>query len=149
MKIGADKFVSQEDATQSELIKHTIGLVKLEDFQRIRDTLAKRQQEDLEKEIEERKNKKSLKKRKKDLTKKNKLSFELEEEEKEETADDDIQTHIIEEQGPDIDDSNSGFLSFFFKLFYFISMVLVIPMMSLQVNVIHTLKAAVGGSLQI
>ncbi|KAI8849040.1 XAP5, circadian clock regulator-domain-containing protein [Chytridium lagenaria] len=38
VKIGSEKFVSQHDLAQSELIKHTVGLVKLEDFQRIRES---------------------------------------------------------------------------------------------------------------
>jgi len=39
IKIGNDKFVTQNDVTETELKKRTIGLVMLEDFQRIREQL--------------------------------------------------------------------------------------------------------------
>jgi len=39
IKIGNDKFVTQNDVTEAELKKRTIGLVMLEDFQRIREQI--------------------------------------------------------------------------------------------------------------
>ncbi|KAJ3026757.1 hypothetical protein HDV00_011638 [Rhizophlyctis rosea] len=48
--IGADKFVTQNDWVDQELKRQTIGLVQLEDFQRIRESLDKKRLEDLERE---------------------------------------------------------------------------------------------------
>ncbi|KAJ3056367.1 hypothetical protein HK097_007204 [Rhizophlyctis rosea] len=50
VNIGADKFVAQNDWVDQELKRQTIGLVRLEDFQRIRESLDKKRLEDLEKE---------------------------------------------------------------------------------------------------
>ncbi|KAJ3104887.1 hypothetical protein HDU97_008745 [Phlyctochytrium planicorne] len=85
VKIGSEKFISQSDVVQSELIKHTVGLVKLEDFQRIRDNLNKKRQEEIEAKLAKGFST-TKKKRKKEA--KAKLSFaedeEAEEEEEEE-----------------------------------------------------------------
>jgi protein FAM50 len=102
VKIGSDKFISQQDAIQSELIKHTVGLVKLEDFQKIKASLDKKRQEEIERELAKRwasfmyawlceqwltvqlhkcilrSRTKTVKKRKK-LDTKSKLSFDMEE----------------------------------------------------------------------
>ncbi|KAI8924896.1 XAP5, circadian clock regulator-domain-containing protein [Entophlyctis helioformis] len=43
VKVGADKFVAQNDWVDSELKRQTVGLVKLQDFQRIRSTLEEKQ----------------------------------------------------------------------------------------------------------
>ncbi|KAJ3024118.1 hypothetical protein HKX48_006474 [Thoreauomyces humboldtii] len=48
--IGADKFIAQNDWVDNELKRQTVGLVQLEDFQRIRESLDKQRQEDLERE---------------------------------------------------------------------------------------------------
>ena len=39
IKIGTDKFVAQADWKDSQLKSQTVGLVKLEDFQRIRNEI--------------------------------------------------------------------------------------------------------------
>lgn len=39
VKIGSDKFVAQNDYVENELKRHTVGLVQLEDFQRIKEQL--------------------------------------------------------------------------------------------------------------
>ncbi len=39
VKIGADKFVSQQDYVENALKMQTVGLVQLEDFQRIKEQL--------------------------------------------------------------------------------------------------------------
>ncbi|KAJ3092014.1 hypothetical protein HK102_011641 [Quaeritorhiza haematococci] len=71
VRIGSDKFISQNDFTESELKRQTIGLVQLEDFQRIRETL----------ELEDRKRlegdelAKLKKKKRKKTTDRAKLSF--------------------------------------------------------------------------
>ncbi|KAI8612779.1 XAP-5-like protein [Chytriomyces sp. MP71] len=75
----SEKFVAQIDSMQSDLIKHTVGLVKLEDFQKIKETLNKKRQEEIEKGLVA-SNSKSTKKRK-GKTNTAKLSFGLEEEE--------------------------------------------------------------------
>ncbi|TPX42686.1 hypothetical protein SeMB42_g04852 [Synchytrium endobioticum] len=46
VKLGADRFVSQNQDRESELKRQTVGLVKLEDFQRIRDSIDKAQTEE-------------------------------------------------------------------------------------------------------
>ncbi|KAJ3172997.1 hypothetical protein HDU88_004456 [Geranomyces variabilis] len=48
--IGADKFVAQNDWVDNELKRQTVGLVQLEDFQRIRESLDKKRQEEMERE---------------------------------------------------------------------------------------------------
>ncbi|KAJ3158304.1 hypothetical protein HDU86_003013 [Geranomyces michiganensis] len=48
--IGADKFVAQNDWVDNELKRQTVGLVQLEDFQRIRESLDKKRQEEVERE---------------------------------------------------------------------------------------------------
>ena len=39
VKIGADKFVAQNDYVENELKRHTVGLVQLDDFLRIKEQL--------------------------------------------------------------------------------------------------------------
>ncbi|KAJ1569157.1 hypothetical protein HK405_009146, partial [Cladochytrium tenue] len=51
VRIGSDKFVTQSDQAQAELVKHTVGLVKLEDFKKIRANLDKKRQEEIEREL--------------------------------------------------------------------------------------------------
>ncbi|KAJ3217818.1 hypothetical protein HDU67_007235 [Dinochytrium kinnereticum] len=98
VKIGAEKFVAQNDVVQSELIKHTVGLVKLEDFQRIRENLDKRRQEEIEAKLAKSSLAASLKKKRKKETK-SKLSFaEDEEEEKEEDEEEDDRERELAEQ---------------------------------------------------
>ncbi|KAI8586654.1 XAP5, circadian clock regulator-domain-containing protein [Geranomyces variabilis] len=48
--LGADKFVAQNDWVDNELKRQTVGLVQLEDFQRIRESLDKKRQEEMERE---------------------------------------------------------------------------------------------------
>ncbi|KAJ3206215.1 hypothetical protein HDU83_007048 [Entophlyctis luteolus] len=73
VRIGSDKFVSQVDSAQSDLIKHTVGLVKLEDFQKIKASLNQKRQEEIERGLAASKSKPVAKK--KDKTEKAKLSF--------------------------------------------------------------------------
>ncbi|TPX63059.1 hypothetical protein SpCBS45565_g06909 [Spizellomyces sp. 'palustris'] len=70
--IGADKFVAQNDWVDSELKRQTIGLVQLEDFQRIRESLDQKRREDIEKEQAA-----LLKQKRKKKKEKIKLSFDL------------------------------------------------------------------------
>jgi len=98
IKIGNDKFVTQNDSTETELKKRTIGLVMLEDFQRIRE------------QIDE-KNKKGEeiikpKKKKKKKIQKNKLSF-ADFEEEEENVDEKPIKKIKLKKNPDV---NTSFL---------------------------------------
>lgn len=44
VRIGNDKFVSQNESVENELKRQTVGLVRLEDFQRIRDTIQAQQE---------------------------------------------------------------------------------------------------------
>ncbi|KAI8995118.1 XAP5, circadian clock regulator-domain-containing protein [Gaertneriomyces semiglobifer] len=76
VNIGADKFVAQNDWVDNELKRQTIGLVKLEEFQRIKESLDQKRQEELEKD-------KAVKAelRKKKRKEKPKLSFDLDGEE--------------------------------------------------------------------
>ncbi|KAH6569902.1 hypothetical protein BASA50_003648 [Batrachochytrium salamandrivorans] len=46
IKVGSDKFVAQNDWVDSELKRQTVGLVRLEDFQRIRSTLEEKKRQD-------------------------------------------------------------------------------------------------------
>ncbi|KAJ3244120.1 hypothetical protein HDU78_011384 [Chytriomyces hyalinus] len=78
VRIGSDKFVAQTDSMQSELVKHTVGLVRLEDFQKIKESLHKKQQEDIERGLLNT-GTKTVKKRK-DKTNKAKLSFGMDDE---------------------------------------------------------------------
>lgn len=50
MHIGADKFVGANDWVDNELKRQTVGLVQLEEFQRIREGLDKKRLEEFEKE---------------------------------------------------------------------------------------------------
>ncbi|KAI8920337.1 hypothetical protein PhCBS80983_g01528 [Powellomyces hirtus] len=70
--IGADKFVAQNDWVDNELKRQTVGLVQLEDFQRIRESLDKKRQEDLEREQAA-----LLKQKRKKKKEKVKLSFDM------------------------------------------------------------------------
>ncbi|KAJ1569314.1 hypothetical protein HK096_003493 [Nowakowskiella sp. JEL0078] len=49
VRIGADKFVVQNDFVENELKRQTVGLVQLEDFERIQANLDVRRKEELEK----------------------------------------------------------------------------------------------------
>ncbi|KAJ3026206.1 UNVERIFIED_CONTAM: hypothetical protein HDU68_006010 [Siphonaria sp. JEL0065] len=83
VRIGADKFVAQTDSIQSDLIKHTVGLVKLEDFQKIKETLNKKRQEEIERGLNATQPKT---KKKRDLTQTKKLSFAHDDGEEEDVA---------------------------------------------------------------
>ncbi|KAJ3296902.1 hypothetical protein HK104_001053 [Borealophlyctis nickersoniae] len=71
--IGADKFVAQNDWVDTELKRQTIGLVQLEDFTRIRESLDKKRQEDLAREAAALQKKEKRKKKKEKVT----LSFDM------------------------------------------------------------------------
>ncbi|TPX35912.1 hypothetical protein SmJEL517_g01849 [Synchytrium microbalum] len=49
VKVGSDRFVSHTNDADDELKRQTVGLVRLEDFQRIRDNIDKARQDELEK----------------------------------------------------------------------------------------------------
>ncbi|RKO89342.1 XAP5, circadian clock regulator-domain-containing protein, partial [Blyttiomyces helicus] len=51
VSIGQDKFVGQNDWVDDELKRQTIGLVALEDFQKIRENLDKKRQEEIDKGV--------------------------------------------------------------------------------------------------
>ncbi|KAI9331713.1 XAP5, circadian clock regulator-domain-containing protein [Obelidium mucronatum] len=85
VRIGADKFVAQVDSIQSDLIKHTVGLVRLEDFQKIKETLHKKRQEEIERGLASSGTVKT--KKRKDKTQKGKLSFGFDEEEQKDDED--------------------------------------------------------------
>ncbi|KAI8823605.1 XAP5, circadian clock regulator-domain-containing protein [Fimicolochytrium jonesii] len=74
--IGADKFVAQNDWVDNELKRQTVGLVQLEDFQRIRESLDKQRREEVERERDA-----ALKNKRKKKKEKVKLSFDLDGEE--------------------------------------------------------------------
>ncbi|KAK6095835.1 hypothetical protein BDEG_22079 [Batrachochytrium dendrobatidis JEL423] len=79
VKVGSDKFVAQNDWVDSELKRQTVGLVRLEDFQRIRSNLEeKKRQDDLETSLTGKTLDKS-KKSKKRTTTKAVLSFDFDE----------------------------------------------------------------------
>ncbi|ORX82842.1 XAP5-domain-containing protein [Basidiobolus meristosporus CBS 931.73] len=77
VRIGSDKFVSQHDSTETMLKKSTIGLVQLEDFQRIRSEIELRRAQEAAKTLVKDDDKKKRKKKKKETSR---LSFALEEE---------------------------------------------------------------------
>ncbi|KAL2919288.1 hypothetical protein HK105_200931 [Polyrhizophydium stewartii] len=79
IKVGADKFVAQHDWVDSELKRQTVGLVQLEDFQRIRSTLEEQKRQD---DLETARKSKQQDKAKKGKKRKDKsaLSFDLDEE---------------------------------------------------------------------
>ncbi|KAI9089599.1 XAP5, circadian clock regulator-domain-containing protein [Phlyctochytrium arcticum] len=85
--IGADKFVAQNDWVDNELKRQTIGLVQLEDFQRIRESLDQKRREEIEKERAA-----ILKQKRKKKKEKVKLSFDVDDEEEEEQKDTDSPT---------------------------------------------------------
>ncbi|KAI8811434.1 XAP5, circadian clock regulator-domain-containing protein [Cladochytrium replicatum] len=72
VKIGSEKFVAQNDVGENELKKHTVGLVRLEDFERIKDALENKRKEEMDREAA----KLHPKKKKKTNNAKAKLSFE-------------------------------------------------------------------------
>ncbi len=67
VNLGSEKFISQTETIENDLKRKTIGLVKLEDFQRIKDELNNK-----ETEVNE---KKSIKTKKKKNLDRGKLSF--------------------------------------------------------------------------
>jgi protein FAM50 len=75
VKIGSDKFVSQILDVEAELKRDTVGLVQLDEFQRIRDSLIEKKR----KEQDSREDKKKRKKKVENI--KSKLSFGDEDEE--------------------------------------------------------------------
>lgn len=78
VKIGSDKFVSETDYTDNALKAQTVGLVHLEDFQRIREDLDKQRLEQLQGGQKDLKG--GEKKRKKKKADKVKLSFDFDDE---------------------------------------------------------------------
>ncbi|KAJ3323755.1 hypothetical protein HDU76_013568 [Blyttiomyces sp. JEL0837] len=99
VRIGSDKFETQMDAAHSELIKHTVGLVRLEDFQKIKANLDKKRQEEIEQ-----KSTKTVKKRKENKDKK-KLSFDMEDEENGEEEEVVVTKKIKVTKNPNVDTS--------------------------------------------
>ncbi|KAK9711757.1 hypothetical protein K7432_007598 [Basidiobolus ranarum] len=86
VRIGSDKFVSQNDSTETILKKSTIGLVQLEDFQRIRSEIELRRAQEAAQTLVKDDDKKKRKKKKKETTR---LSFAMDGEEDGETEEKD------------------------------------------------------------
>ncbi|KAJ1921194.1 hypothetical protein H4219_000793 [Mycoemilia scoparia] len=78
--VGNDRFVSENDGMEATLKKSTVGLVKLEDFQRIRENLEEQREREAAKTAV--KKEKKTKKRKK-YTEATKLSFDVGDDEEE------------------------------------------------------------------
>ncbi|KAJ3075403.1 hypothetical protein HDU98_008232 [Podochytrium sp. JEL0797] len=101
VRIGKDKFVTQTDSVQSELIKHTVGLVKLEDFQKIKESLHKKRQEEIERGLSATAS--TSTKKRKDKTNKAKLSFSFDDGDEAEDAP--VEKKIKATKNPSVDTS--------------------------------------------
>lgn len=99
VNIGIDKFVSRDIWADNELKKQTVGLVRLEDFQKIREGISKRQREEEAKREQADNPKKQKKARKKTV-----VSFD-EDELVGDDARDEIAVKCKIKKNPDIDTS--------------------------------------------
>ncbi|KAJ3405726.1 hypothetical protein HDV05_006364 [Chytridiales sp. JEL 0842] len=101
------KFTSQQESLQSELIKHTVGLVKLEDFQKIKASLDEKRREEVERGLEAMKEKEGKGGKKKRKVGKAKLSFDLDED-AEENEDAEAEVEMKKKKKVDQDAEEDG-----------------------------------------